>query len=321
MFTKIVYTLVSDESDNYYEQALISLYSLRLYHPRPDIVVLVVDENTDKTLTGEREEIKKYVSEIISIQVPTNYDKKHSSRYLKTRLREFIKGDYLFIDCDTIICKPLSDIDDISAPLAMVSDLNDNLPLQDETVIARCEKGGLGYLKGKPYFNSGVIYAKDTPDVHRFYEEWHKNWKLSAEKGVPFDQPALCKTNADSESIIEELPAIWNCQFKYAQGYQYLNKALIMHYFNPNGSKAWSYPTDTLFAAIKDKGFINENVDKLIRHPKTSLYAIMTINKDSAYRFFNSEMTYIYFCQPRLYKILLSVAKISSRVLNCIRLK
>ncbi len=321
MRTKIVYTLVSDESDNYYEQALISLFSLRLYHPRPDIVVLVVDENTDKTLTGKREEIKKYVSEIIPIQVPNHYDKKYTSRYLKTRLREFIKGDYLFIDCDTIICGSLSGIDQTEASLAMVSDLNDSLPLQDKVILDRCGKGGLGNLEGKPYFNSGVIYAKDTPEVYQFYEKWHKNWKFSAANGVSFDQPSLCKTNADSGCIIEELPAIWNCQFKYNQGYQYLNKALIMHYFNPNGSKAWSYPTDTLFAAIKDKGFIDENVDKLIRHPKTSLYAIMTINKDSAYRFFNSEMTYIYFCQPRLYKILLSVAKISSRVLNCIRLK
>ena len=313
MRTKIVYTLVSDEGDYYYEQALISMHSLRHYHPQPTVVELVVDERTFNTLKGKREEIKNYVSSIITIQAPDEFDKKLSSRYLKTNLRKFVKGDYLFIDCDTIICKPLSGIDDTKASIAMVSDLNGNLSLTDKLIIKRCEDGGLGNLEGMPYFNSGVIYAKDTPEVHHFYEEWHKNWKLSAENGVTFDQPALCKTNADNGLIIKELPGVWNCQFKYTQGYKYLSDAYIMHYFNPNGKEAWTYPTDMIFERIKATGHIESTTENLLRHPQTNLYAVMSINKDSAYRFFNSDLTYIYFCQPRLYKTIVCVSKVLSR--------
>lgn len=313
MRTKIVYTLVSDEGDNYYEQALMSMHSLRHYHPQSTVVELVVDERTINTLKGKREGIKNYVSLITIIRVPNEFDKKQSSRYLKTNLRKFIKGDYLFIDCDTIICKPLSNIDKIGAPIAMVADLNGKLKLTDKSIIKRCEDGGLGNLEGMPYFNSGVIYAKDTPEVHHFYEEWHKNWKLSAENGVTFDQPALCKTNADNGLIIKELPGVWNCQFKYTQGYKYLSDAYIMHYFNPNGKEAWTYPTDMILERIKATGRIDPITNNLLRHPQTNLYAVMSINKDSAYRFFNSDMTYIYFCQPRLYKTIASISKVLSR--------
>lgn len=313
MHTKIVYILVSSDNDNYYEQALMSICSIRLHQSSTVTIALVVDEKTNKSLTGKREEIKKYTDEVISIEVPTKYDKRHSSRYLKTNLRKFIKGDYLFIDCDTIICKPLSGIDDTKASIAMVSDLNGHLSLTDKLIIKRCEDGGLGNLEGMPYFNSGVIYAKDTPEVHHFYEEWHKNWKLSAENGVTFDQPALCKTNADNGLIIKELPGVWNCQFKYTQGYKYLSDAYIMHYFNPNGKEAWTYPTDMIFERIKATGHIESTTENLLRHPQTNLYAVMSINKDSAYRFFNSDLTYIYFCQPRLYKTIACVSKVFSR--------
>lgn len=316
MKTKIIYTLVSDESDYYYEQALMSLHSLRLHHPSLVVVVLVVDETTNNTLKGKREEIKKYVNNIVSVHVPDEYDKKQSSRYLKTNLRQYVRGDYLFIDCDTVICKSLSEIDKIEASIAMVSDINGDLPLKDETIIKRCETAGFGNLEGKPYFNSGVIYAKDTPEVHHFYEEWHNNWKVSVNKSIVFDQLALCKTNADNGYLINELPAIWNCQFKYTQGYKYLRNAIIMHYFNPNDTNNWSLPTDMVFETIKKNGSINTTTDYLIRHPKNVLYTVMTINKEHSYRYFNSEMTYIYYCQPRLYKMILSGSKMFSRIVS-----
>ena len=315
MRTKVVYTLVSDNSDYYLEQAMMSLHSLRI-HNASVYVEIFVDNYTSTTLIEKRAGLLLYANKVTVIDIPQQFDKKHSSRYLKTNLRKFIKGDYLFIDCDTIICQPLSGIDDTKASIAMVSDLNGNLSLTDKLIIKRCEDGGMGNLEGMPYFNSGVIYAKDTPEVHHFYEEWHKNWKLSAENGVTFDQPALCKTNADNGLIIKELPGVWNCQFKYTQGYKYLSDAYIMHYFNPNGKEAWTYPTDMIFERIKATGHIDSITNNLLRHPQTNLYAVMSINKDSAYRLFNSDLTYIYFCQPRLYKTIASISKVLSRFIH-----
>ena len=42
MKTKIVYTIVSDENDIFFEQALLSIYSLRKYNPDA-FVELVID--------------------------------------------------------------------------------------------------------------------------------------------------------------------------------------------------------------------------------------------------------------------------------------
>ena len=49
MKTKIIYVLVSNENDCYLEQALVSIYSLRLYNPDANLLLLV-DEETSRTL-------------------------------------------------------------------------------------------------------------------------------------------------------------------------------------------------------------------------------------------------------------------------------
>ena len=312
MNTKIVYTLVSDETDFYLEQALMSVYSLRKYHP-DSVVELVVDSCTEATLERKRRKIKEYVTTVVSVDVPDQLDKKSRSRFLKTNLRHFVKGDYLFIDCDTVICGKLDKIDAFDGDLAAVSDINGPLPLKDSSVLSRCDKAGFSNLTGQPYFNSGVMLVRDTPLTHQFYERWYANWQLSASKEVTFDQPALCQTNIELGKSMKELPGIWNCQFKYRQGYAYLKDALIMHYFNPNSKEQWTYPSDMLYQSIKKKGMIDSTIDKLLSNPKSLLYTVMTINEESAYRYFNSEMIEIYFNNPTLYRFVVGISQLLNK--------
>ena len=117
MKTKIVYVVISDEDDYYLEQALVSVYSVRLYNPNSQILLLI-DSETNATIVGKREAILQYVSQKIVIDVPKQYSKMQKSRFLKTTLRQYIEGDFLFIDSDTIITGDLSDIDDISFDIA-----------------------------------------------------------------------------------------------------------------------------------------------------------------------------------------------------------
>ena len=72
MKTKIVYVLVSDERDLYLEQAWLSLYSLRLHNPTTHVVVLV-DDNTERSLIGKRRKFCELVTEIKTIDVPAEY--------------------------------------------------------------------------------------------------------------------------------------------------------------------------------------------------------------------------------------------------------
>ena len=103
MKTKIVYVLVSQESDFYYEMLLLSLHSLRLYHSREDTeVVVVMDQDTHTRLQEMRATLLKEITPL-PVDVPSDYSIKQRSRYLKTNLRELLRGDFLYLDTDTVL--------------------------------------------------------------------------------------------------------------------------------------------------------------------------------------------------------------------------
>ena len=119
MKTKIVYAVSSDEQDIYLEQTVLSVFSLKRHNPDA-VVEFVVDERTDKTIVGKRELILQYVNKKIVVEVPESYDKKQTSRFLKTNLRQYIDGDFLFIDSDTVIADSLADIDSFDGDIGAV---------------------------------------------------------------------------------------------------------------------------------------------------------------------------------------------------------
>lgn len=95
-----VYVLVSGKNDLYYEQALMSTYSLRNLMPDAN-VVLLVDNKTEDLINSDslkRAEIKKYVSKIISVQFDEKVSNAERSRLIKTSIPEYIDDDFLYID-------------------------------------------------------------------------------------------------------------------------------------------------------------------------------------------------------------------------------
>lgn len=309
MKTKIVYVLVSSPSDFYLEQALISVHSLRMYNPNA-VVELVVDAITEMNLVEKRAKIREYVDDVHTVETPEGFDPVQRSRYLKTNLRKIVKGEYLYIDCDTVICASLAEIDQVDADIAMVADLNGNLALSDDAIVARCEKAGFLQMKGQPYYNSGVIYSKDTQQSNELYERWYDNWCKSDILGVKYDQPALCASNVECGKIIQELEGIWNCQFKM-QGFPYLRKAKVMHYYSNNGENDsfFTLPMDMLYQEVRNSG-ITLHIEKLICNSKTDLYAVMTVNQRQFLSFSNSHMLYVYTNRPALYRILEKLGKV-----------
>ena len=117
MKTKLVYVVVSSDKDVYLEQAYISMYSAKYYMPDAHIA-LITDTLSKDTFKGKREEELKYVDELVCVDLETKYNAQQRSRILKTSVRKYIKGDFLFIDSDTIIVKPLYDIDDCPFDIA-----------------------------------------------------------------------------------------------------------------------------------------------------------------------------------------------------------
>lgn len=238
MKTQILYVLVSDAEDFYAEQLYISLVSLRKNAPGA-VATVLTDQTTHEALSN-RGKMGKRLLEIADNWVVASLDptaaKEYRSRLLKTGMRQYIEGDFLFIDTDTIIAKPLDGIDDIPYELALCPDhhcrLQDN-PEKD-AIKSRCLKIGEDLSRSDFYFNSGVILARDTASVRDFFTAWQKNYLQGRESGVKTDQQSLAKTlRALKPGVLE---GEWNCQLPY--GVRYMGSALVFHYFAGNAASS-----------------------------------------------------------------------------------
>lgn len=298
MKTKIVYVLVSDDSDYYYEQVMLSIRSLIYYNLKARIEVLV-DEDTFASLRRNREAIKQY-ADVIEVDTPSGYDKMRRSRYLKTNMRNLVAGDFLFLDCDTVVCESIEEIDKLDVNLGMVADLNGPLLLDEEYTVSKGIKAGFPDFTGKPYYNSGVIFVKDTDMNKLFFSSWYESYLKSESHGVFNDQPALCQTNAEFGYLISEIPGIWNCQFKM-KGFPYLKKSKVMHYYANNGNTVLPFHIKEVFDRIKRNGDVDDHIMPLLRKPRTVLYSLLDMNSDKAFDLLSTDMVYHYYVHPRLF--------------------
>lgn len=265
MKTKIVYVLVSSKTDIYLEQAWLSIFSLK-QHNSNVFVTLVIDNVTENSLDDSRKKILCYVDELIVEQRPVGFCAKESASYMKTKLREIIQGDFLFIDTDTIIMGDLSTIDNMACDIGAVPDshvpygVHYNL----KSYIKLFKKMGFKY-QNEFYYNSGVIYVKDSPIAHDFYQKWNESYRLGHDD-CPYDQPHFAKVD-NTLNVINELTGDWNCQIQY--GVRYFANAKIIHYFASNillSQKEYPFyfMNKSVFEQIKHEGCISDEIKNRI---------------------------------------------------------
>lgn len=230
MKTKIVYVLTFNENNYYFEQLMLSACSARTHNPEVKIVV-VTDKQSAALITGWRNRIYKYINEIKAFELPSGLDKMLQSRWLKTNLRNLIDGDYIFLDTDTLVCDSLEDIDSYDGNIMMVREQHCLFhQKKDHKIIKKlCSRIAGQKWDTDVYFNSGVIYAKDTDAAHKFYSRWHSIWNHSCNLGIKTDQQSLAVTIAE-QPIVCELPQNYHCQLVYSSAY--FDTAKIIHYFN-----------------------------------------------------------------------------------------
>lgn len=269
MKTKIVYCLVSSDKDIYLEQAWVSIYSLRVYNPTA-YVILMVDKSTAASLTGNRAAIKELVTEVKVVETPDGYSAKERSRYLKTNFRQFLEGDLLFIDADTIIGGSLEEVDGVEADIACVPDYHvkfKDIPVYRQLSDRINSIFGIETDSSEFYFNSGVIYVKDNQRMRDFFSDWYNCWKKSAfEKGCFLDQPSLFAADQKNGYIIRELHGRFNCQIIYSM--QYIHQGLILHFFNTTavmGLDQFSpFYEISLYEKIKQDGGVDGEVKRIV---------------------------------------------------------
>lgn len=257
---KYVYILVSEGNDNYTEQALISIHSLRKHNNKAYIVVLT-DQTYFLTLSAKKGWSLAKADEIIRINTPENLNKFQRSRFIKTNLRQLIRGDFIYIDVDTVITGSLKSLETLDCSMgAVLQQDNDNWSIDNPhfNLIKYNEKIGASVKENygiNIFINSGVLLCRDTEVVYKIFEKWHDMWlENSIKHGFHWDQPSLWRTNQMFGNIISILPGEYNCQAIYPTiACKYLINCKIFHY-SSTSLKA-SYLT------IKNKAFLSETRD------------------------------------------------------------
>lgn len=232
MNAKIVYVLVSDKSDYYLEQTILSIISLKKKNPKAHITLLT-DRYSNSSFNKERNQINTLIDEKIIIDVPEDMNKMQRSRFIKTSIRLNILGDFLFIDGDTVILKALDDIDRIQSDFSAVPDKHVTIinHAWNHSIQKNINKiGGKTLNPNEYYINSGVMYVRDTDLTKKLFKQWNENWIKSKKKGINSDQPSLAKTLCELNIPINILDGIWNCQIT-ENGLRWYNDAKILHYF------------------------------------------------------------------------------------------
>lgn len=303
---KYVYVLVGNKNTFYFEQTCVSAYSLKLHNPSAN-VTLLVDSQTNDYIKGKSSDLLSYFDEILVEDVPAKYNNKRKSRVLKTKLREYIKGDFLFIDSDTIICDSLDEINGIDGDFLAVLDKHLMLDVHPRRERIIKKLSDIKYHikeKDKEFFNSGVMLVRDTPFAHDFYSVWHQEWENGCKYGVDSDQPSLLVANEKFGYQIRELDGIWNCQI-IENGLKYLVDAKILHYFSSDGKDScFEFKNDAIFEEIKAKGCIPDATKELVKNAKKAFSNKMQIVSGREADFLETSVHKVYVYHKRLFNIL-----------------
>lgn len=237
--------------------------SARHYNPTA-YIGLVCDDKTALNLIGIRSEIKEFLTDIKIVNFEPDIDNIIRSRRMKIRLRKLIAGDYLYVDCDTLITGDLSDIDATPSSIAAVLDGHTLIPHHPMRDYFAKQNKHLPYSFEviSQYFSGGVIYSKDNYESHIFFDTWSENYEKSLTQGIKLDEPPLSMTNFQLNFPMNELEGIWNCQIRF--GALYLSSAKILHFCTKKNMPVSILGKKEYLAEIKELGIHTPMLDEYI---------------------------------------------------------
>jgi hypothetical protein len=245
-----------------------------LYNPGAHIVTLI-DEKTKSGLTGKRSGYEALVTETIVIAVPAEFPQKDASRWIKTSINRYVTGDFLFIDCDTIITGKIEcdfppaikigAVPDCHVPLSK-HHLREHFQNEDRQVDF-CSS-----LQTDVRYNGGLIYCDGSAEALHFFDKWHSLWLESRNKGNSQDMPALNQANYELNNVITALGGEWNCQISH-NGLPYLYGAKIIHYYATSlisFDHPYTLASEAVLFSIKESGTVSPEIAELLKKPKSA---------------------------------------------------
>ena len=325
MKLKIVYDVISTEEDNYFEQAWVSMFSLKHYNKNA-YIVLLTDKSTLMTINNTyREKSKSLIDDIVVVPFDKHYSNKEKSRWIKTSMRQLVNGDFLFIDADTIVAGALDEsyFESFQNFIGAVPDYNCSSRMVCHSEIFKVmyvnrlkSIYGINYMEGTDVYNSGVLFVRDVPEAYVLFDAWHKNWLIANEKGVCLDQLPLVKTCQDMGNPIRSMSGIYNCQVKFS--IQYLHQAVILHTFSHQQDSSLSPILGVyLYDEIKRSQGLDDKVKNIILNAKdTFVSPCFLVGKewvDISFMPIYILLKQLYFSKSRWDKRILSFLNLGSR--------
>ena len=134
------------------------------------------------------------------------------------------------------------------------------------------EKIGWKIPQNELYFNSGVMFVKDTAIAYKLYDEWYRVWENGIKNlSISIDQPSLARANELAGYPIKEIDGIYNCQI-VENGLKYLVNAKVIHYFASNIGK-WDSPyifrDKSIYEKVREDG-LDECLKNQVQNAKSA---------------------------------------------------
>jgi hypothetical protein len=318
-----VYCLTSTSADLYYDQLLISVTSLLFHNPAANIIVLV-DAETEKTLqTGYRHKVYDLAT-VKSVKIDERFTKVQRSRWLKTKMRELVEGDIVYIDTDTIIAAPLTDFPDCK--VGFVRDGNNRGVIESLKVSREVDAKQCGFHHDdyifSTFMNGGFSVVRDTEAVHKFFKDWHSYWLKSLEINIARDQPALHEARYTNPNVATVLSDEWNMQIGPGinVSLQLFMNAKVIHMLA--GAKKGNNPIPegqlidyTIWQRVKDSQGIPDDVLEILKSPKVHIRESLVFSCDSTTELIRHTEMYHFMLKlfekhNKLYRIINAIFKI-----------
>jgi hypothetical protein len=192
--------------------AWVSAHSVRRQEPNARIIMVV--EGTSSGATEEMTARFATIADTVITKRASVSTPVAKSRFHKILLREYIDGDFLYLDSDTLAVAPFADVLQCKGEVGAVEQ-----PFRQ-----------LGWQYPLPYqVNAGVILLRDTPAVHAFSREWLKRFQESTALPHVWDQATFNSALFATGVPHEVLPHGYNAMV-VKRNYRF-RSARILHFF------------------------------------------------------------------------------------------
>ncbi len=233
----------------------VAILTLRLVHTDASISLLV-DLPTEKLIDDAYPVLRDVVNNLVAVDSGIQ-DGAASSRYLKTKMRDLLDGDLLFLDIDTLVLRDLTPLWDHDSVISGVHDDN----TLGGNFDSRLTEGfkTLGWPAPKePYLNSGVMFWRDNPDGRRLGEAWYRFWLESRQVMGDTDQPALHRAMVETGVSLKLLPQDYNQKVRDTP--RKLKRPAILHYETRSALHSKHTLINHLMRQVNENGAFDESL-------------------------------------------------------------